>query len=235
MLSLFFSFNGRINRAQYWLGAIVGSVVGAMALVGLFGLSGMSMAEAENPAEAIQALTTFGVIFIPLMAVICWSGLALQVKRFHDRGRSGFLVLLPMAVSVPMTMSVIGAIATGDAMAIAAATQPYATILWILNLAFFVDLCCMPSKEGPNKYGDPPGSPRGMGPVPTQPSPLQAPKNSAEAATSLFSAQSAMDRAIAEKERAPQMPPRRTQPAAAMQTAAPTSTGTPSFGRRVPH
>lgn len=238
MLSLFFSFNGRINRSQYWLGAMLGGVLGAVALVGVFGMSGMSLAEAENPKEAIQAVTTFGMLFIPLMAVICWSGLAIQVKRFHDRGRSGFLVLLPMAVSVPMTLSIMGAIATGaDPVAIAASAQPYATILWILNLAFFIDLGCMPSNEGPNKYGDPPGTPRG-GLTPPAPSPLKPPKNGAEAATSLFGAQSAMDRAIAEKERAPQMQQQRRpaptpshEPAAA--GAGPRPGAPASFGRRV--
>ena len=232
MLSLFFSFNGRISRAQYWLGATLGGVIGAVALVGLFGMSGMSLAEAEDPKEAIQAVTTFGILFIPLVAVLCWSGLAIQVKRFHDRGRSGFLVLLPMAVSVPMTMSVLGAIASGaDPLQIASAAQPYTIILWIINFAFFIDLGCLGSVEGPNKYGDPPGSPRGF--TPPEPSPLKPPKNGAEAANSLFGAQSAMDRAIAAKERAPQRPamPARTAAAAA---PAPAGAAPTSFGRRVP-
>ena len=70
---LFFDFEGRIDRRQWWTGAILLFVVSIVAGL-LFGKGGL-----------IPAI-------INVLIVI--AGLSLHVKRFHDRGKSGWWVLV---------------------------------------------------------------------------------------------------------------------------------------------
>jgi uncharacterized membrane protein YhaH (DUF805 family) len=84
---LLFSFNGRIRRSQYWRAAI-SLIVGYLIVMSIiFGIAGAFSAEPGLPPFiwAIDALS-----LIPLF----WCGLAIAAKRWHDRGKSGFMVLV---------------------------------------------------------------------------------------------------------------------------------------------
>ena len=74
---LMFSFRGRATRQQYWLGAVVPPFV-FMALATAFNL----------PAR----MGDFGFTVVGLLLV--WIMLAIGVKRCHDRGRSGWFLLV---------------------------------------------------------------------------------------------------------------------------------------------
>lgn len=74
-----FSFSGRINRQPYWLIGIGAAV--ATALV-----------SQTIGAVLPEILALPGVIVMSVASM--WIGLALGVKRAHDRGRSGWFVLL---------------------------------------------------------------------------------------------------------------------------------------------
>ena len=99
----------------------------------------------------------------------------------------------------------------------------------LTSFAFFIDLGCLGSVEGPNKYGPPPGAP------PASLDPSRA-SGAVDAASSLFGAQSAMDRAIADAHK-PQSPAQRPAPAppafAAAAVRAPVQPAATGFGRRV--
>jgi uncharacterized membrane protein YhaH (DUF805 family) len=77
--NLYFSFEGRINRAKYWIYGIVIAIV-FCAIIGLFYL-----------AVGVKGLPVGYVIAI--VAAI-WPGLALAIKRCHDRGRSGYFIIV---------------------------------------------------------------------------------------------------------------------------------------------
>jgi uncharacterized membrane protein YhaH (DUF805 family) len=236
LISLLFSFHGRINRLQYWLASLGVGLGGVMTLFALAMATGGSLAGAKDPTVGVQALATFALTIVPVMLVMGWCGFALQVKRFHDRGRTGYLALLPLAVTAPMMITLVGAVGSNaPAHVIGASVQPYATVLWLINLAFFIDLGCLGSVDGPNRYGDPPGAPRGS--APPAPQPERAASAAAIAATSMSSAQSAMDRAIAERAKTQAKPP--LQPAAQPKPPPPrpapalgAATAGVSFGRR---
>ncbi len=70
---LFFQFDGRINRAKWWLGAVILWVV-------------------EGIIFAIVRDNTGIVSLVSL--VFLWPSLALGIKRFHDRDKSGWWVLI---------------------------------------------------------------------------------------------------------------------------------------------
>ena len=85
------SFSGRIPRRIFWLWGIAVGVVAAIALSILGAVFGTPPDQAGgggsiSPIGAILML----VLYIPVV----WFSLALQVKRWHDRGKSGWWVLI---------------------------------------------------------------------------------------------------------------------------------------------
>ncbi|WP_299195177.1 DUF805 domain-containing protein [uncultured Amphritea sp.] len=77
---ILFSFQGRIGRKFFWLTAL-GMLVAEMVVFGL--LTALTVSD--------EVLMIFvGLVYIPLV----WVGLAIQVKRWHDRNKSGWWVLL---------------------------------------------------------------------------------------------------------------------------------------------
>lgn len=93
MMDLFFSFKGRINRAKFWLGNVALMIVYIILMV----ISGASMsAVTVSPQGEIQG-GGFGVVGIVVMIVyiaMIWPSLAIGVKRWHDRDKSGWWVLI---------------------------------------------------------------------------------------------------------------------------------------------
>jgi len=80
MSKVLFSFTGRIGRATFWAIWILMFVANAL-------LSVMIQAVAQNePAWGLLALA-----WLPFAV---WISLAMQVKRWHDRGKSGWMVLI---------------------------------------------------------------------------------------------------------------------------------------------
>ena len=76
MSKMLFSFKGRINRKPYWM----------MLLVVLIGTIVTSVID--------MVTTGTGIASILFTLIIAWSSLAIQVKRWHDRDKSGWWVLI---------------------------------------------------------------------------------------------------------------------------------------------
>ncbi|MEN6543018.1 DUF805 domain-containing protein [Parvibaculum sp.] len=94
--SLLFSFRGRVNRRAYWGFALFASVVGLGTLyltlqrVMAAGITpGMSQEEFMRAVAGVNQ----GWVTIVQLAML-WPTLAISVKRCHDRGRSGWFLLL---------------------------------------------------------------------------------------------------------------------------------------------
>ena len=197
---------GRISRAQYWLGSIVTGIVSALAIAMAVAAAGPPLDAEKTGALQAAALSLLLVGAISLLST--WCSLALQVKRFHDRGQSGWLSLAPFVPLIGLISALLGAMDSGaSAPAAGAAAMPYLFALWAINLAFFVNLGCLGSISGPNKYGDPPG----VG--------LSRAYAAAPDSRFLASASSAIDRAVQAQART--APPAPKPP-----------TDAPSFGRR---
>ena len=73
-----FKFDGRINRAKFWLGwAVIYAVFAVLWFL----------------AFALESGVLFGLFgLLGLLAI--WPALAIQIKRWHDRGKSGWWVLI---------------------------------------------------------------------------------------------------------------------------------------------
>ena len=78
MKQIFFSFEGRIPRKVFWLYLILPMI--AMGVI--YGV-----------AAAISETLGY-IVGVPMYIVFIWASLAIQVKRWHDRNKSGWWILL---------------------------------------------------------------------------------------------------------------------------------------------
>lgn len=236
LVRLLFSFNGRIGRAQYWLGSIGVYVAGwALTCMLTFSTTTSFKDGGKDPLAMLHALASFGLVISLVMMFQSWCAFALQVKRFHDRGQSGWWSLLPAAPMLFVIINVFSAVTENwpAERLFAAMGLPLLAYL-LIGFGLFINLGCLPGVSGPNKYGDPSGS-DGSAPAPGAPAPLPG-NSAAPAANSLFGAQTAIERAIAEKSRA--MPTHaqtqartHTRPATPL-SLAPAAGSAPAFGKR---
>ena len=117
---VWFSFSGRINRTTYWL---LGVVQLAAAYICIALLLAVILPHLSPSLDTYIILVT-----LVLVALSLWIGLAVSVKRWHDRNKSAWWVLV-LAI-------------------------PVAGVLWTLvELGF---LAGRPTDEQ-NRYGHPQG------------------------------------------------------------------------------
>src|SRR5580698_2784092 len=120
-MHIFLSFNGRLRRLHFWVGIIILWIVEAI----IFGvLIGPAIAAAAAGGGGMSPLGLIGYL---LILALIWPALAIQVKRWHDRDKSGWWVLIAF---VPL----IGAI-------------------WVLIECGILDGTPGPNKYGPSPKG----------------------------------------------------------------------------------
>ncbi len=91
---LLFKFDGRINRGKFWLGVAILYVVPWL----LFLIAG-----------AVNSSFLWVLVSL-LMIVLIWPGLAISIKRWHDRGKSGWWILIGL---IPLVGPIWALIETG--------------------------------------------------------------------------------------------------------------------------
>ena len=139
---LYFDAEGRIGRAQFWIGllGLVAAVIVLMVLIALI----------FGPLSFTAHLLVFLVEVA--IAYLCY---ALFAKRFQDRGRPGIYAAIPVGVYLIIALfSLLGL--TGDenaptALGIVLGIVDLAIGIWVL-----IDLGIMPGTVGPNEYGSNP-------------------------------------------------------------------------------
>ena len=127
-MSMFTSFDGRINRQKWWLGLIALVVVQwiVMLVLGmLFGGGMMATVDPANPEASAGAMMAMLIPIIIVTLLFLWPSLAIYAKRWHDRGKSGWWTLI-------MLIPLVGPI-------------------WAL-----VELGFLRGTDGPNQYGPDP-------------------------------------------------------------------------------
>ena len=78
--ALFLTNDGRINRAPFWIGGIILAVVNFVASIII---------------ALVAGDRTIGQILVVLIALaLVYPGINLGIKRFHDRDKSGWWVLI---------------------------------------------------------------------------------------------------------------------------------------------
>jgi len=141
---LFFGFKGRINRGKYWLAilifVIVGLVMGTISYI----------ADQALPAQLLSIIVNIG-LFI--------SGLAVGIKRLHDRDKSGWWLLLFYLLPSLLFGAGAGLFIYGIGEE-AASGVIGGGVLYVLGLAALiwaiVELGCLRGTLGPNQFGPDP-------------------------------------------------------------------------------
>ena len=128
-------FSGRSSRSEYWWARLFTCT---LVLLSLIPLVAKIPAILENPETAkTLGLTPFAP-FILVIILLTIPGLALEVRRFHDRNMSGWFFLL---VCLTRRVPIVG---------------------FVLAVANFV-IFCMPGTNGENTYGPDPLGPDSEG------------------------------------------------------------------------
>jgi MFS family permease len=78
ILNALFSFSGRIGRGTFWELVLVNWAISAV--VGFVALK--------------RDVTLGGLLWVLGLLLVAWIGLAIQIKRWHDRGKSGWMFLI---------------------------------------------------------------------------------------------------------------------------------------------
>ncbi|HEX3858398.1 MAG TPA: DUF805 domain-containing protein [Pseudolabrys sp.] len=131
LVSLLCSFSGRINRAKYWLAAIL--YIAAFVILGAL-------------AYAAGAATLLIVVLVILYIPMIISGIAVGIKRLHDRDKSGWWLLVFYAA--PLLLDWIGA---WIGMHLLFSLASFAISIWMI-----VELGFLRGTAGPNRYGPDP-------------------------------------------------------------------------------
>ena len=82
---MLFKFDGRIGRKQWWICGIVTGIVVMLVNMVINLIAGYTIA-------ALSFLT-----YIPIIAML-WIMIALGVKRLHDRGKEGKMLVITLIV-----------------------------------------------------------------------------------------------------------------------------------------
>jgi uncharacterized membrane protein YhaH (DUF805 family) len=91
MQSLLFSFQGRINRAKFWLVHVAMWVLVAIVFSVILGSAAMS----SDPQAALQSVGAVGGLILLVVYILAlWIGLAIAAKRWHDRNKSAWWILI---------------------------------------------------------------------------------------------------------------------------------------------
>ncbi len=123
---VWFSFKGRINRKTYWCTGVIpltGVVIGMILLFYYLWPPG-------GYAAAI---------------LLYWGGFAISVKRWHDRNKSAWWLLI---VLVPLLLSVVF-------LAVYPSAYWFVLVPFLSGLWAFIELGFLAGKpeDGPNRYG----------------------------------------------------------------------------------
>jgi uncharacterized membrane protein YhaH (DUF805 family) len=144
--SLLFSFSGRINRAKYWLAVLIYVVV--MVVIGLVLVAAF---HAGGPGNIVSLL--FGVIAFVVYIAMLVSGIAIGIKRLHDRDKSGWWLLIFYVL--PSVIAGIGS-GIGEASGAEGISALFALVSFGISIWAFVELGCLRGTVGPNNYGPDP-------------------------------------------------------------------------------
>ncbi|MCJ2034009.1 DUF805 domain-containing protein [Methylobacterium sp. J-068] len=99
MKQLLFSIEGRIPRSQFWLAMLI--FVGVSAAVGGVGyLLGALIPGTVSPDGTMSVTGLAAIPYLALslgyMVFNIWAGICVSAKRCHDRGRSGWFMLVQL-------------------------------------------------------------------------------------------------------------------------------------------
>jgi uncharacterized membrane protein YhaH (DUF805 family) len=176
-----FRFEGRINRAKYWLALLIVVcwmlfvlmvLAGIAKLVGItdhrlsigiptFSASWHFAAGLFRSTELTSAATLFHLLFyavtLPMTTVFAWTYAATSIKRLHDRNKSGWWIVAFLIL--PSLLNTLWDWLDSPTLALLVSA-----LAFVLGVWGFVELLCLPGTHAPNRFGPDPLAPPEPGP-----------------------------------------------------------------------
>ena len=154
---LLFGFQGRINRAKWWLAVLVVAILNVIV---------------EIVDKLVNAPVIVGVLYFAVLLLGLWISLASGAKRLHDRDNSAAWLWLLYGLPVLVALIVLGLIGTAIFNVLAAgqieqseaalmqAIASYGVVFLIASVVVLaiaiwglVWLGCLRGTMGPNRFG----------------------------------------------------------------------------------
>lgn len=164
LLSVLFSFHGRINRFKYWLALlfIFSSLLCEIILVRLLfgsgpGKSNFAFGELVQISGRPAGDALSWAVTILMTGFVSWTLSAVAIKRLHDRNKSGWWIV-PLLI-IPIVLGKID-----DRLDASAIETVIALAGLLLCLWGFFELGCRKGNVGPNRFGADP-----LAPIDTRP------------------------------------------------------------------
>ena len=161
IVQMLFSAKGRIRRSQYWLWAI-----GLAIFFLLIEFTGHHFITGHPPGDFLKDMAgwlsfkpePFNLFMFGVMTLRIWPGICLSAKRWHDRGKTGWIAGIIVAVSIVLTAAeaYFGPKGTHLSWPIYAVS---ALIGLGIGIWVLVECGCLDGTRGPNAYGP---SPKGI-------------------------------------------------------------------------
>ena len=132
-------FGGRSRRTEYWMFTLINVIV--VLVLAAIGAAGLVMSQGNYGSSG--AFLLIPVVLYALAAII--PSLAVATRRFHDTGKSGWLLFLLIALGIIPLVGFVTA---------------------VIQIVFL----CTDSDQGPNQYGPNPKFPaQAVGAIPANP------------------------------------------------------------------
>jgi uncharacterized membrane protein YhaH (DUF805 family) len=145
-----FSFEGRINRAKFWLAPLIwfAAIYSSMTIF-TWVILGILLATG-NHSHFVSSETMLPAFYLaPLLVIFVWLFAATVIKRLHDRAKSGWWLALFLIMP-----SLLGKLSDW------LDYGPLAALVSVLDIGLcvwcFVELFCLRGTAGPNRFGPDP-------------------------------------------------------------------------------
>lgn len=127
-------FKGRSGRTEFWtfFGLSVAAFLLTVVVTGL-STDTSTVPQSQTPGANASPAGAIGYLFWWIVSIVPW--FAVQVRRFHDQGRSGWLCL----------------VGAGAYVAVGFGAMPLAAILFVASLV----MMALPGNTAENRYGPP--------------------------------------------------------------------------------
>ena len=147
---LFFKFDGRINRALFWIASLI--LVWINIILTVIGYL-------ADQSQSVVFQSVNGMLNLVILIV----SIAVGIKRLHDRNKSGWYLLL--FYFAPCTLAAISVLIG----TFVDESTVIATVLALLALTLvvwaFIEMGCLRGTIGINQYGSDPVAPATIPPV----------------------------------------------------------------------
>ncbi len=158
-------FEGRINRARYWLATLVilGSMFVALLLLAvismIFGIAtgtlsiniiGISASfELGDDDTAVKVAMFPQVVVIPMTLVFAWFYMTASIRRLHDRNKSGWWII-PFVAATGFYGQF------GNWLGNSRAAAFVGIAVFVAFIWGIVEMYCLKGTSGPNRFGPDP-------------------------------------------------------------------------------